>query len=93
MIPTMTDPMGRYWRQPSRDEILVDEHHAVMDASALDALAEYSCTVPTGVYVGKMWKRRKVYSDKCKEWLLCWFGPSDKPEHCSIEVRPILLLA
>ena len=35
-----------------------------------DELLEYSCTVPTGVYIGKQWKRKVDYYDVSKGWLL-----------------------
>lgn len=38
-------------------EIVVDEVTALMDRATLDSLLEYSCTVPTGVVLGKRWKR------------------------------------
>lgn len=37
MIPPITDPMGRYWDQPSRDEIIVDDTHAVMTVKTFTA--------------------------------------------------------
>ena len=51
----MTDPMGRHWRQPPRERILIDDTHALMDLATFEQLSEYSCTIPTGVYPGKMW--------------------------------------
>lgn len=93
MIPPMTDPMGKHWEQPSVDRILVDETHAMMSQRTLDELADYSCTQPTGVYKGKMWKRRKEYLDESKGWWLCWYGPSEKgPEYCSVNVRSVIVI-
>jgi len=86
-IPAMTDPQGRYWEQPSRTLILVDETHAVMERSAFDRLPEYSATIPTGVYEGKMWKARAGGA-----WRLCWYGPSATPDSCSVNRREILLV-
>jgi hypothetical protein len=86
MIPDMDDPMGRYWDQPSRDRILVDGRHAVMHADTMRELAKYDCTVPTGVYPGKMWRARRADG-----WLLCWYG-AEQDGRCAIERRPILLV-
>ena len=68
-IPEMTCELGRYWSQPSQDSILVDDTHAVMDSTTFDKLAEYSTTLPTGVYPGKMWKALSR-----GRWVLRWYG-------------------
>lgn len=106
VIPPMTDPHGRHWNQPKREAILVDDHHALMTHATFEELLEYSGTIPTGCYEGKMWRRhdgifagtyasgnRFAARDEaaCK-WLLCWYGPSAKPDHCSINYREILFL-
>jgi hypothetical protein len=36
----------------------------------LGALPEYSCSVPTGVRIGKQWKRKINYHDVSKGWML-----------------------
>ena len=93
MIPAMTDPMGRYWNQPPRDRIVVDETHALMDSSTFKALPEYSGTIPTGVYPGKMWRRHDgIFDQKAtrKRWLLCWYG-EDRDGKCEILFREVLL--
>lgn len=43
-------------------------------------LPEYSYTVPTGVVIGKTWKRHEPYLRKCNSeytcghWLICQYG-------------------
>lgn len=96
VIPPITSPLGAHWDQPARSVILVDDTHAVMTKAAFRQLPEYSGTIPSGVYEGKMWRRHDgVFDPRCKpserRWLLCWFGPSDKPDCCSINAREILL--
>lgn len=86
-IPPITDPMGRYWDQPPRDEMLVDDTHAVMNVKTYKMLAEYSLSMPSGVYDGKMWRRCEPEGD-----FLMWYGPSEKPGSCSINGRLILLV-
>jgi hypothetical protein len=86
-IPPITDPLGKGWRQPSLDAVLIDDSHALMDQNAFDGLYEYSASVPTCVYPGKMWK--------CKQagiWWLRWFGESDDPSMCSNHHRRILIV-
>lgn len=101
-IPTITDPLGRSWDQPSREHILIDDTHALMSRASFEALAEYSATVPSGVYDGKMWKRcdgryarstmTEYITNPQEEWLLCWYGPSSHPGKCSINWRRILIV-
>ena len=86
-IPPITDPLGRYWEQPSRSVIVVDDTHAVMTRKSFSELCEYSCSIPTGVYEGKMWKRREG-----TVWLLCWFAISELPGNVRIQAREILLV-
>lgn len=92
-IPDMTDAMGQHWKQPEKTDFLIDSTHAVMTRQTFDKLPEYSCSTPTAVYPGKMWKRREPYSGEVKRWLLCWYGESEKgPDYCSTNVREILFL-
>ena len=72
-IPLITNPLGKYWQQPKVSEIEIDDTHALMEKWAFDLLLEYSSSIPSGVYVGKMWKRKR----KNGEWLLVWFSKGD----------------
>ena len=82
-IPPMTHELSRHWRQPNRDEILIDDTHAVMSAATWEKLARYDTSTPSGVYEGKMWRRRGM---------LCWFGFSDVPNSCSNNARVALIV-
>lgn len=88
MIPPITDPLGRYWDQPSRREILTDDTHAVMTLPTFRKLAEYSSSLPSGVYDGKMWRGGTMQG----RWQLYWYGPGKTPDMCSINVREILII-
>lgn len=87
-IPPMTDPLGKHWNQPDQDSILIDDFHAVMDQRSFDTLSNYSSTIPSGVYDGKMWKCLSAKDG----WLLGWYGPGKKENTCSINYRMILVL-
>ena len=94
MIPPITN---HFWPQPSLDKILIDDTHALMERSTFDALIEYSASMPSGVYPGKMWKRHDgLFDPRCKpenrKWLLMWFGECDDPSTCSNNWRTILIL-
>lgn len=91
----MTDPLGKHWSQPPLSAILVDDTHAVMAEATMNRLSDYSHTVPTGCYPGKMWRsfRHDIKPDGA--WYLRWYGPvqlKDGVEYCSVEYREILLL-
>lgn len=95
-IPPITDPMSRSWRQPASSSILIDDTHALLTPGAFSSLSEYSSSMPSGVYPGKMWKRHDGAFDRhCKpedrQWLLVWYGECDDPKLCSINRRIILL--
>jgi hypothetical protein len=100
VIPPITDAMGKYWRQPDPSRIQIDDQNALMDQATFDALAEYSATIPTGVYPGKMWKRHDgIYDRKCKpehqRWLLGWFGEEftkGEFDYCSNNWREIIIV-
>jgi hypothetical protein len=98
-IPPITHPLGKSWQQPSPQDILIDDTHALMSQETFKALAEYSCSTPTGVYEGKMWKRRDGAFDKeflagggKPIWLLCWFSLSETPNMCSTNSRKIIIV-
>lgn len=94
IIPPITDPMGRHWHQPDRFDIEISQAGfgiAWMSQKTMDKLPEYSSTVPTGTYAGKMW-RADVNRDPVKtpEWWLCWMAWSKKnPQDLLIHNRPI----
>lgn len=98
LIPLITDPLGKHWKQPDRSEIELDDTHALMSFATFEKLAEYSGTRPTGVYPGKMWRRHDgVFDGDFRArggkptWLLCWYGNS-APGYCSNHHRVIILL-
>ena len=92
VIPLITDKMGRNWEQPNRDLIELDETHALMSWIEFDKLAEYSCSLPTGTYVGKMWKRHfpNVLLEHVGIWYLCWYDKIIE-DHITIERREIII--
>lgn len=88
-IPPMTHPLGKHWQQPSADSILIDDTHAIMDSKALDSLADYSRSMPSGVYPGKMWKA--IAKDGRR--FLCWYGlVNGREDICSNNFREILIV-
>lgn len=89
MIPEMTDRLGKYWDQPKDIRSApLDGKHAILTPRQVKELAEYSSTVPSGVYPGKCWKR----IERGKAYL-AWYGvhPTD-PNLCTISFREILVV-
>lgn len=87
-IPTMTDPLSLHWKQPDIEDVLIDDDFALMAKIDFKKLLEYSTTIPTGVYEGKMWKRR------CTDgWMLGWYGFEDaEGKSVSTNFRELLLV-
>lgn len=62
-VPPIKNELGKYWEQPPREQIVIDEKFAVMHSGTFEKLCDYSGSNPTGVYEGKMWKERIVVLD------------------------------
>jgi hypothetical protein len=91
LIPAVPYEHADVCDQPSREDIRIDGDTAYMKQETLNKLKEYSSSYPTGVYPGKMWKRRFM-TEKDAGWLLCWYGVSDRgPEYCSNEHRTVVI--
>jgi hypothetical protein len=88
-IPIMTHPLSSAWDQPKRSEITLDDNYAMMNKKTFEDLAEYSCSMPSGVYEGKMWKRIDWQSQVP---YFFWYGLSEKEGHCSINSREIIVI-
>jgi hypothetical protein len=85
MIPPITDPLGCHWRQPAREDVLVDDERAVLSCGTYQQLEEHSSTIPSGVFPGKMWKA--MYGDRA---YFRWFGIVDeRTDVCSNNEREI----
>lgn len=58
-----------------------------MSEQTFKELKEYSTTIPTGRYEGKMWK-----GFANGEWYLVWFDTDENPNYLRIEKRKILIV-
>ncbi|ENN8374907.1 hypothetical protein ACAX46_000269 [Providencia rettgeri] len=88
-IPTMTNPLGKHWAQPNHENILIDDTHVIMSSKNFKSLAEYSNSIPSGVYAGKMWKA--VAQDG--RVFLRWFGLVEgRDDLCSNNQREIIII-
>jgi hypothetical protein len=98
ILPALESPFSPgAWRQPPREAIEIDGTHALMSQQTFQQLSEYSATIPSGVYPGKMWRRHDgIHDPTCpasrRRWLLCWYGPAADPTICTINMREVLLV-
>jgi hypothetical protein len=85
MIPEMTEPLGRYWRQPAdiRDAP-IDDKTVLLTPYQFAELHNYSATMPSGVYPGKCWRRQSR-----EGWHLGWYGVDPDPKFCTNNWRRI----
>lgn len=91
VIPPMTHPLSRGWDQPNTALVAIDDTTSAMPNSVFTRLMEYSSTMPSGAYEGKMWKAH-VLSKTENFWQLRWYGYSKiGPGHVSNNVRRIVL--
>ena len=87
VIPDMIHPLGKHWHQPNLDNILIDDTHALMSECSFKELGEYSCSIPTGVYEGKMWK---AYNKIPDIWFLRWYDHIEG-KYMTIGIREIII--
>lgn len=88
IIPPITDPLGKHWRQPNPENFAIDCTHALMTEADFQMLPEYSTTVPSAVYSGKCWK-----SERRGVWYLRWYGKDDgDPRGLPTPWREILIV-
>lgn len=90
VVPEITDPLGKHWGQPGLEEISFSMINAFMSEESFKKLANYQTSFPTGVYPGKMWKRKAWIGVTSKEvWLLLYYDNGPKNEKgetmCSIK--------
>ena len=86
-IPPITEPEGKCWYQPSYDELIFSDDAVMVSRDAFNRLSDYSRSIPSGVYEGKIWK--SMIKD---QWYLCWFGAhSTDPKLCTIYRLPLII--
>jgi len=94
-IPDITHPYGSGWTQPKRSEIAIDDTHAMMGKSTFDKLLNYSHSIPSAAYEGKMWKGQYFENNgrtPTDKWYLRWYGLSDQPGMVSNNTRDIIII-
>jgi hypothetical protein len=82
------------WSQPDRKDICVSDDTALMSLKDYKLLLEYSSTIPTGAYPGKMWRcvdRDHLNDGQVFQEYLCWYGYVDG-DTCSINSRKLIIM-
>ncbi len=75
--------------------MLIDDKSVILTAAELQALDEYSLSMPTGTIVGKRWKRKlwKVRGGYRYEdgWLMGEYvaGPDGRPDYVGVVWREV----
>jgi hypothetical protein len=69
-------------------EIKVGDTRAIVSLNAFNALGDYSCTIPSGTVIGKVWKRHELYSGR-GQWWFGQFSRCEDPEMVNIIWREL----
>jgi hypothetical protein len=69
-------------------KIEVGDARAIVSLNTFEALGDYSCTVPSGTVVGKVWKRH-VPLGRRGQWWFGQFSRSEYPEMVNIIWREL----
>lgn len=92
VIPPMTHPWGIAWKQPDRNNLVLDDKYAVMYRRDFETLQDYTGSEPTGKYNGKMWKAQYNYCGN-RKWYLCWCHDENTvSQEIYISYREILII-
>ncbi len=91
-IKTMAALFGYRLRSPVKNNSPIE-----MGQSYFNKLGDYSCTLPSGTYVGKRWKRLTPYriepwEDKVFTWTMGEFYDIGSKDRIGINWRPIVLM-
>lgn len=87
-IPPVKCPTGKYWKQPPRERIVLDEHHALMRKQEFETLQDCTANRPDHPFEGKMW--RTIFRGV---WWLMWYERDlFDPNETVINWRQILVV-
>lgn len=81
----------RKWDEFVTLYVQLEDGKAYTTLAGFEKLSDYSCTVPSGQVIGKVWKRGEPYSGP-RTWWLGQYTKSDDPEYINIVWRELWLL-
>lgn len=83
VIPIMTNPLGKSWKQPSLAKLIFRDDYVLMDKMSFDILHNYETSYPSGVYEGKIWRSGGT---------LMWYDLHDTDKNlCTVKSMPIAI--
>lgn len=82
-IPILANEMLKNWRQPNRNEILVDDKNALMKKESFDQLQDYPEKYHWIRSEGKMCRNGNIFY---------WYGYHLKENMVSLHFREIILI-
>lgn len=83
VIPIMTNPLGKAWRQPSLAKLIFREDYVLMDKESFDILHNYETSYPSRVYEGKIWRSGGI---------LMWYDLHETDKNlCTVKSMPIAI--
>lgn len=68
----MVDPAretAKWKASPAWEHVTIDADRALMGLGTFRELDDYSCTLPSGVYIAKRWKRCEPWNDSGAWWM------------------------
>ena len=84
---------------PKRGICIVDDETAIMDRVYFEEMAEYSCSMPTGVFLGKRWKRDDTAYNHLRgkppeppHWVMGEYVKSDDLKMAATKWREVIVL-
>ncbi len=76
------------WRHKRHELPYLDDPEHVWTSDELEMLDDYSSSIPSGVFVGKFWRRGEPYSNPTK-WFLGEFVDIGDPKNLGINWREL----
>ncbi len=83
MIPPIDHRYGAHWPQPDHTIWLMDATHVMLPESHWQALNIYDSTLPSGQYVGKVWRHGKM---------VAWYDTDPDPAYLAINNREAIVV-
>ena len=82
-IPPVTDKRGLNWKQPKRENILIDDKNAYMSQADYDLLQEFHSKEHNLPFVGRMFKFNSTD--------LLWHSADPEPKYFKNNYRKIII--
>lgn len=79
----------RHWKDfIAEQRVEIEPARTTVTLATFDKLDDYSCTLPSGAILGKVWKRHEPYSGRGK-WILGQYTEHTDPDKLTITWRDL----